>query len=452
MGKNSKARRDAKKKHQARSGRARAPWTSGELGEELDGILVDCAHAVAAGNPREALVVLGSLSVELPPGVFFDHLAGLGERAVDRLWERGWQPDDLGRVARRRLDPPAAAFVLAAAGSQSRAYAGLGAEVAPDWMDELARIGAVPPQVGPHKTWGPAWAVGPTEANDGSVALTLFQAVEALALLLSLPPILPLGPSPRAWRTDGTVAGGRAARRSERGDVDAKVLAKVRALLSKAESTEFEEEANALTAKAQELITRHRIDRVLLDAGDDDQPPAARRLGVDDPYAGAKALLLSAVACANGCNALWTEDLGCSTVFGDPDDLDTVELLYTSLLVQATTALRAAGANAPPGARSRSRSFRQSFLVGYASRIRTRLEEGVATATTAAEEELGRDFLPVLVRRREAVDDAAAAAFPKSERISVGARDGAGWLAGHAAAELADITTGRDALAQPTAS
>ena len=64
------------------------------------------------------------------------------------------------------------------------------------------------------------------------------------------------------------------------------ILDKVRALLAKAESTQFEAEAEAFTAKAQELMTRHRIDRAVLNASDDlGDAPAGRRLGIDDPYA-----------------------------------------------------------------------------------------------------------------------------------------------------------------------
>ena len=44
------------------------------------------------------------------------------------------------------------------------------------------------------------------------------------------------------------------------------VLDKVRALLAKAESTTFDAEAEAFTAKAQELMARHRIDRAVFEA------------------------------------------------------------------------------------------------------------------------------------------------------------------------------------------
>ena len=45
--------------------------------------------------------------------------------------------------------------------------------------------------------------------------------------------------------------------------VDQKVLAWVRGLLAKAESTQFPEEAEALSAKAQELMNRHAFERAV---------------------------------------------------------------------------------------------------------------------------------------------------------------------------------------------
>jgi hypothetical protein len=86
------------------------------------------------------------------------------------------------------------------------------------------------------------------------------------------------------------------------------LLAKVRALLAKAESTTFETEAEALTAKVQELMARHRIDRALLDAGghQPDEQPIGRRIGTENPYADAKAALLGKVARADGCKAVWS--------------------------------------------------------------------------------------------------------------------------------------------------
>ena len=79
------------------------------------------------------------------------------------------------------------------------------------------------------------------------------------------------------------------------------MLAKIRALLAKAESTRFEAESDALTAKAQELMARHAIDdAVARSARSSEERPVARRIAVDQPYAVAKSHLLHVVATANG--------------------------------------------------------------------------------------------------------------------------------------------------------
>jgi len=254
--------------------------------------------------------------------------------------------------------------------------------------------------------------------------------IEVLALLAWLPALPKL----------------RAAARTRTG-VDGRMLERVRALLAKAESTTFPEEAEALSAKAQELMARHAIDRALLDSGPGNGGgPGGRRLGVDDPYAGPKSLLLAVVADANSCRAVWTPDLGFSTVFGDDVDLDIVEVLFTSLLCQATTAMAAAGSAraGAPGRRARSRSFRQSFLVAYATRIGARLREATDAATDEAAEVHGRErLLPVLAARTTAADAAAHAAFPHIERKGFSAYDGAGWAAGAAAADLVSLDVSR---------
>ena len=117
------------------------------------------------------------------------------------------------------------------------------------------------------------------------------------------------------------------------------MLARVRALLAKAESTEFEEEAEALTAKAQELIARHAIAEALLHTPDDVGDPLLRRILLNDPYIDAKAALLSRIAAANRCRAVYTAACGWVTVFGYNQDLNAVELLTASLLTQATSVM-----------------------------------------------------------------------------------------------------------------
>ena len=162
---------------------------------------------------------------------------------------------------------------------------------------------------------------------------------------------------------------------------------------------------------------------------------ASRRLGIDDPYAGPKSLLVAVVADANRCRSVWSKELGFVTVFGADGDLDAVELLYTSLLCQAASAMNAAAQDG-----MRSRSFRHAFLLAYANRIGARLSEAAASATADAAETHGADrLLPVLAARADAAEAAAQEAFPHTRRVRHSARNGAGWAAGAAAADAASL-------------
>jgi hypothetical protein len=133
--------------------------------------------------------------------------------------------------------------------------------------------------------------------------------------------------------------------------------------------------------------------------------------------------------------------LGLSSVVGFPSDLNAVELLFTSLLVQATTAMLAAGSRQDAHGRSRTRSFRQSFLAAYAQRSGERLTEATGNAERqAAADSPGGNLLPVLAARSRVVDEAFEAMFPGSTKFSAGSvSNREGWFAGRAAADLATL-------------
>jgi hypothetical protein len=113
--------------------------------------------------------------------------------------------------------------------------------------------------------------------------------VEGVQLLLMLDrkPPLPFVLAPPGMRQD-VVPG----RRPEA--IPEQVIERIRALLHKAERTDFSVEAESFMAKAQELMALHSIERAMLDHADRDEP-AAIRIYLDDPYAAAKLHLVAAV-------------------------------------------------------------------------------------------------------------------------------------------------------------
>jgi hypothetical protein len=98
-----------------------------------------------------------------------------------------------------------------------------------------------------------------------------------------------------------------------------------------------------------------------------------RLLWLELPCVQAKVDLVTAVADALGCDAVGSESLGCCAVIGDEPDLDAVEELATSLLVQATAAMALHERDPDERGVPRRTSFDRSFLMSYIRRIEERL-------------------------------------------------------------------------------
>jgi len=225
----------------------------------------------------------------------------------------------------------------------------------------------------------------------------------------------------------------------------ADLLARIRALLAKAESSTFEAEAEAFTAKAQELMARHRIDRAVLA----DQAPGrladgveGRRIVVEDPYATAKFHLLAGLAEVNGARAVWSRGQSVATVFGFPVEVDIIEELFTSLLVQATAAMQREGSKQDADGRNRTRAFRRSFLLAFADGVARRLQASVDRVVDEAEAAAGTALVPLLAARAEAVDLKLRETFPKLGTMRTSVSDAEGLFAGRLAADRADLSAG----------
>ncbi len=351
-------------------------------------------------------VVSGAIGYEagldaltVAPAAEVDAALGAALReAFDRLFRGGWQPAELHRVVARLGDPVKAGLVA----SGAAAYASTFADVDARWQHQVASL---PP--------GPSRRPDRITLLDSSLGL-LRELRQLPAVEVLIPP-----PGTPAWtRTDRT---------------DDRMLERVRALLAKAEATDFPAEAEAYSAKAQELIARHSISEALTSANRTEVVPFARRIGVDHPYESEKASLLDAVARANHCHTVWSPELGFSTVFGFDADIDGVELLYTSLLVQAN---RAMARDEPVKGKARIKAFRRSFLVAYAVRIGQRL----SSATRHEIAQQTADLLPVLRDRDLQVREAMRKSFPRTVRTRGSRIDSLeGWESGRAAADEAEL-------------
>jgi hypothetical protein len=91
------------------------------------------------------------------------------------------------------------------------------------------------------------------------------------------------------------------------------------------------------------------------------------------------------------------------------------------------------------GRRSRKPSYRRSFLVAYAGRIGARLREATQAVTAVVDNALGNRLLPVLACREERLDAAVGKLFGELKELQFSLTDSAGWAAGTAAADLAEL-------------
>ena len=221
-------------------------------------------------------------------------------------------------------------------------------------------------------------------------------------------------------------------------DVDDRILERVRKLLARAEHPSTPPaEAEACSEKAAALMSRYVIDRAMVDAtASDAGAPVVRRIHIEAPYTIAKAVLLDRVAKAFRVCVAIGGDHGagrrCSMV-GFEADSAMAELLFTSLLLLASSAMIAASAGHP-----RVKAFRRSFLVGYADMIGHRLSEvRRTTEEQAASEAPGTSV--VLVDRTARVEQAFASEFPHLRSLRTTVSSGSGLSAGHAAGAQADL-------------
>jgi hypothetical protein len=224
----------------------------------------------------------------------------------------------------------------------------------------------------------------------------------------------------------------------------------VRKLLAKADGAATPAEAEVYTAKAVELMARHGIDEALLAAAAPHRDEVATcRIPVADPYSAGKARLLAWTASALRCRAVLHEAGGgrvaAVTVLGFASDRARVELLYTSLLLQASAQL---ARQRPAWVGESVAAYRRSWLHGFAVRVHQRLVEAearaaesaaAARASPSAGPSAGPSVALVLADRRARVDRAYAEEFPQIGRARQTRLSGSGYAAGAQAGARADL-------------
>jgi uncharacterized protein DUF2786 len=221
------------------------------------------------------------------------------------------------------------------------------------------------------------------------------------------------------------------------------MLERVRKLLAKAEDPGCTpEEAAALNDKAAELIAKYGVDMALLAATSPESDVVGDRvIAIYAPYALDKAALLGTVAMALRCRSVRTKTMAVGGysytmhLFGFASDLDRTDLLYTSLLVQASYGLAAA----PVPRQETPAAFRRSWLAGFTQAVGHRLREAERRAADDATGSSGTSMALVLADRGGRVERRMAEAYPRLGMAPPRRLAGSGASGGYAAGQQADL-------------
>lgn len=232
--------------------------------------------------------------------------------------------------------------------------------------------------------------------------------------------------------------------------MDNKLLDRIQALLAKAESTTYESERDAYLTKAQELMTRHMVTEAMLAAAGKRAP---EDIVVKEYFAEikhttlikARRELLAGIADINRCRvvAFGANGRDKYQVIGYASDMEFVEHLYTSLLLQMQTAMSHDETTAVPY--GTIRAWRVSYAHGYVRRVLGRLRASQAATMADVATTPGTD---IVLRDRSAVVNARVGElFPHlraGRSQSTAARsDSGGYWAGDQAGQRADLGQGR---------
>jgi hypothetical protein len=229
-------------------------------------------------------------------------------------------------------------------------------------------------------------------------------------------------------------------------EATSRLLDRVHKLLAKAEDESVTPpEAQALTAKAAELMAKYGIDRALLAAErPETDRPTSRMLDIDNPWARVKAHLLCGLASALRCQCILLAAARPGTrihIFGYASDIERTDLLYASVLIQMWHGL--AGAEVPAWCRS-ARAWRRSWLLGFATAVisRVRAAEHAAASRATGPDAAGSRTALVLADRAQVIRAEAERAYPLTRTARV-TYSGSGYRDGYREGQRADIGTGR---------
>lgn len=188
------------------------------------------------------------------------------------------------------------------------------------------------------------------------------------------------------------------------------IIKKIRALLDKAESTNYEAEADTFYAKAQELMLQYAVDEAEMEAAGTkkDEQIVIRKVYVKEGYPATQSrqYFLSQIAKSFGCRVFLYSGTDHTAVVGYESDTMFVELLYLSVNIQCYSVLQREVKAQKDWYRLaemkfKEAAFRRAFTFGYFDRVAERVKERYECKL----ESVGESTAIVLRNKGDVVED-----------------------------------------------
>lgn len=224
-------------------------------------------------------------------------------------------------------------------------------------------------------------------------------------------------------------------------------LTKIRALMAKAEDpAATKEEAEAFFAKATALMAKYGIERAMLAASDPNRDKIGHRsLLIEGVLVEERQLMAALIAKAVSVEPILNKVRKPGSkrftylveLYGFESDIERVEMLYTSLSLQASNFLRTV--SPPLWDATAPATYRKRWFRGFGNEVVARLKDAEARAKGEAEAKHGTSVALVLASRAELAAKAADDSGLKTGEYKPRTRMTDAFAAGRRAGRTADI-------------
>jgi len=211
------------------------------------------------------------------------------------------------------------------------------------------------------------------------------------------------------------------------------VIRKVEFLLERAQGSSYPAEAESCQRKAQELMTKYQLESSQLFGVKRDETIIRRDVKMTGAYAIDRITLLNSIARQNFCRVL--RGSGYAVIYGYESDIELSLAMFRMLEVDMANQMTLAlNEYRSLGGKANAKSWKKSFMAGYANTISERLRDSKREYVDAS-----TGIYALAVRDKEQMIASYFEGVSKSSGASRTLSSTSGWSSGKSSADRADL-------------